>query len=173
EDAPDAFAFIEANPRLQVEHTVTGEVLGIDLVRTQIAIAGGATLAGLRLEPPRIGAPRGRALQLRGSREPMDADGHARPEGGVLEAFAPPTGPGVRVDTFGYAGYRTSAAYDSLLAKLVVHSPSPAYADALARARRALREFRIEGVRTNLEFLEALLGHPAVAANEVTTRFVD
>lgn len=173
EDAPDAFAFIEANPRLQVEHTVTEEVLGIDLVRTQIAIAGGATLASLGLEQSRIGAPRGHAIQLRVNMESMDAEGNARPEGGVLEAFDPPTGPGVRVDTFGYAGYRTSAAYDSLLAKLVVHSPSPAYADALARARRALREFRIEGVRTNLGFLEALLGHPALAANEVTTRFVD
>ena len=173
EDAPEAFAFIEANPRLQVEHTVTEEVLGIDLVRTQLAIAGGATLASLGIGQDRIGRPRGHAIQLRINMETMDAEGNARPEGGVLEAFDPPTGPGVRVDTFGYAGYRTSAAYDSLLAKLVVHSPSPSYGDAVARARRALREFRIEGVRTNLGFLEALLGHPKVATNEVTTRFVD
>ncbi len=173
EDAPDAFAFIEANPRIQVEHTVTEEVLGIDLVRTQLAIAGGATLASLGLDPARIGAPRGHAIQLRINMETMDAQGNTRPQGGTLAAFDPPTGPGVRVDTFGYAGYRTSAAFDSLLAKLVVHSPSPDYADALGRARRALREFRIEGVKTNLGFLEALLAHPAVVANQVSTRFID
>ncbi|MCO5120130.1 MAG: carbamoyl-phosphate synthase large subunit [Burkholderiaceae bacterium] len=173
EDAPDAFAFIEANPRLQVEHTVTEEVLGIDLVRTQLAIAGGATLAGLGLDNSRVGAPRGHAIQLRINMETMGADGSTRPQGGTLGAFDPPTGPGVRVDTFGYAGYRTSAAFDSLLAKLVVHSASPDYADAIARARRALREFRIEGVKTNIGFLEALLAHPAVVANRVTTRFVD
>ena len=150
--------FIEANPRLQVEHTVTEEVTGVDLVKTQIRIAGGATLRELHLSRDAAPKPRGFALQARVNMETMTEAGDAKPAGGTLTAFAPPNGPGVRVDTFGYSGYTTSPNYDSLLAKVIVHSASNEFADVLARARRALGEFAIGGVATNLAFLRALLG---------------
>lgn len=167
----DAFAFIEANPRLQVEHTVTEEVMGCDLVGIQLDLAAGASLADLGLRQQDIAPPRGFALQLRVNMEEIGADGTARPGGGTITGFDPPGGPGVRVDGFGHAGYRTVASFDSLLAKLVVASPG-GFAAALARARRALDEFRIEGIATNLAFLRALLSRPEVAASAVTTRFI-
>jgi acetyl/propionyl-CoA carboxylase alpha subunit len=168
-----AFAFIEANPRLQVEHTVTEEVLGVDLVKSQIAVASGATLASLGLTQAAVPAPRGYAVQLRINMEVMDAKGLTKPTGGTLEVFDPPSGPGVRVDTFGYAGYKTSAAYDSLLAKVIVHSPAASWPDVVQKAARALREFRIEGVATNIPFIQAVLAHPDFVANRVSTNFID
>ena len=168
-----AFAFIEANPRLQVEHTVTEEVLGVDLVKSQIAVASGATLASLGLTQTAVPAPRGCAVQLRINMEVMDAKGLTKPTGGTLEVFDPPSGPGVRVDTFGYAGYRTSAAYDSLLAKVIVHSPAASWPDVVQKAARALREFRIEGVAINIPFIQAVLAHPDFVANRVSTGFID
>ena len=168
------FAFIEANPRLQVEHTVTEAVLDVDLVQAQIAVAEGATLADLGLDAARIARPRGFALQLRVNTESMDATGAAQPATGELSGFLPPTGPGVRVDTAGYPGYRVGSAFDPLLAKVVVHSPSPRFADVVLRAQRALREFEIAGVATNLPFLGALLAHPDFATQHgVNTRFID
>jgi len=169
----DEFVFIEANPRLQVEHTVTEAVTGIDLVKTQIELALGASLAELNLSQEEIPGARGYALQLRINMETMDASGAAMPAGGLLAVFEPPVGPGVRVDTFGYAGYRTSADFDSLLAKLIVHSPTRSFAAAVGRAYRALAEFRIEGVATNIEFLQNLLALPAVIDNRVYTRFIE
>ncbi|RCW67553.1 acetyl-CoA carboxylase family protein [Pseudorhodoferax soli] len=168
----DRFVFIEANPRLQVEHTVTEAVYGVDLVQAQIRVALGATLAALGLRQADIPAPRGHAVQLRVNMESMQADGSALPAAGLLTAYELPSGPGVRVDGFGYAGYRTSSNYDALLAKLVVHAPG-GYADAVARARRALGETRIQGVATNLGFLAATLAHPEVQANDVSTRWLD
>jgi len=168
-----AFAFIEANPRLQVEHTVTEEVLGVDLVKSQIAIASGATLASLGLTQAAVPAPRGYAVQLRINMEVMDAKGLTKPTGGTLEVFDPPSGPGVRVDTFGYAGYKTSAAYDSLLAKVIVHSAAASWPDVVQKAARALREFRIEGVATNIPFIQVVLAHPDFVANRVSTNFID
>lgn len=165
--------FIEANPRLQVEHTVTEEVTGIDLVKTQIRIAGGATLRELHLSADAVPKPRGYALQARVNMETMTEAGDAKPAGGTLTAFAPPNGPGVRVDTFGYSGYTTSPNYDSLLAKVIVYSASSEFPDVLARARRALAEFAIGGVATNLAFLRALLAHEDVVANRVSTRFIE
>jgi acetyl/propionyl-CoA carboxylase alpha subunit/acetyl-CoA carboxylase carboxyltransferase component len=172
-DEDGSFVFIEANPRLQVEHTVTEEVTGVDLVQTQLRLAAGATLAELGLTQDAIPAPRGFAIQLRVNMETMDRAGHVTPAGGTLDVFEVPSGPGIRVDSFGYAGYRTSAAFDSLLAKLVVSSPSPRYEDVLNRARRALTEFRIEGVETNITFLGAVLRDPRFAADEIHTRFVE
>jgi acetyl/propionyl-CoA carboxylase alpha subunit len=168
-----AFAFIEANPRLQVEHTVTEEVLGVDLVKSQIAVASGATLASLGLTQAAVPVPRGYAVQLRINMEVMDAKGLTKPTGGTLEVFDPPSGPGVRVDTFGYAGYKTSAAYDSLLAKVIVHSSAASWPDVVQKAARALREFRIEGVATNIPFIQAVLAHPDFVANRVSTGFID
>ncbi|WP_342738199.1 carboxyl transferase domain-containing protein [Bradyrhizobium sp. B117] len=171
--AEDSFAFIEANPRLQVEHTVTEEVLGLDLVRAQLAVAAGASLASLGLAQGSVPKPRGYAMQLRVNMETLDETGATHPTGGVLTVFEPPSGPGVRVDSFGYAGYKTSAAFDSLLAKVIVHTPGEAWHDVVAKASRALREFRIDGVVTNIAFLQAVLAHPDFRTNRIATDFID
>lgn len=171
-DGDGAFAFIEANPRLQVEHTVTEEVLSIDLVRSQLAVADGATLASLGLDQASVPRPRGFAMQLRINMETMDATGATQPTGGTLAVFEPPSGPGVRVDTFGYAGYKTSAAFDSLLAKVIVHTPLK-WEDVVAKGARTLREFRIEGVATNISFIQAILGNADFKANRISTSFID
>ena len=168
-----AFAFIEANPRLQVEHTVTEEVLGLDLVQSQLAVAAGATLGSLGLAQAYIPKPRGYAMQLRVNMEVMDETGGTRPTGGTLALFDLPSGPGVRVDTFGYSGYRTSTAFDSLLAKVIVHSPGGNWTDVVHKASRTLREFRIGGVATNIPFLAAILAHPDFVENRVSTGFIE
>ena len=168
-----AFAFIEANPRLQVEHTVTEEVLGLDLVQSQLAVAAGATLGSLGLAQAYIPKPRGFAMQLRVNMEVMDETGGTRPTGGTLALFDLPSGPGVRVDTFGYSGYRTSTAFDSLLAKVIVHSPGGNWTDVVHKATRTLREFRIGGVATNIPFLAAILAHPDFVENRVSTGFIE
>jgi len=170
DDTTGDFFFIEANPRLQVEHTVTEEVYGVDLVKAQLRLAAGKSLKETGVD----GAiPRGHAIQLRVNMETMTADGSAKPGGGTLTAFEPPSGPGVRIDTYGYAGYRTNPNFDSLLAKVIVHAPSVDFADALSRAERALAAFRLEGVPSNLAFLRALIAHPDFKADKVYTRFVD
>ena len=169
----DRFAFIEANPRLQVEHTVTEQVLGVDLVQAQFKVAGGATLGSLGLAQPYVPKPRGYAMQLRVNMETMDETGATQPTGGVLSMFDLPSGPGVRVDTFGYSGYRTSAAFDSLLAKVIVHSAGGDWGDVVQKAARTLREFRIGGVATNIPFLSAILSHADFAANHISTGFID
>jgi acetyl/propionyl-CoA carboxylase alpha subunit/acetyl-CoA carboxylase carboxyltransferase component len=169
----EPFAFIEANPRLQVEHTVTEQVLGVDLVKSQLAVATGATLGSLGLAQSYVPKPRGYAIQLRVNMETMDETGATQPTGGTLTMFDLPSGPGVRVDTFGYSGYTTSAAFDSLLAKVIVHSPGGEWADAVRKASRTLREFRIGGVATNIPFLAAVLAHPDFAANRISTGFID
>jgi acetyl/propionyl-CoA carboxylase alpha subunit/acetyl-CoA carboxylase carboxyltransferase component len=171
-ESPERFVYIETNPRLQVEHTVTEEVTGVDLVKAQLRIAGGETLAQIGLDP-RKPTPPGYAIQLRINMETMRADGVVVPSTGLLRVYEPASGPGVRVDGYGYGGFRPSPNFDSLLAKLIVHSPSPRYEDAIIRARRALSEFRIEGIGVNLGFLAALLDHPDVARNRVSTRFLD
>src|SRR6476660_8067081 len=168
-----AFAFIEANPRLQVEHTVTEEVLGVDLVQAQLAVAAGATLGSLGLAQAYIPKPRGYAMQLRVNMEVMDETGATRPTGGTLDLFDLPAGPGVRVDTFGCSGCKTSAAFDSLLAKVIVHSTGPNWTDVVQKAARTLREFRIAGVATNIPFLGAVLAHPDFVANRISTGFID
>ncbi|NMG68480.1 carbamoyl-phosphate synthase large subunit, partial [Azoarcus indigens] len=125
------FYFMEANPRVQVEHTVTEMVTGIDLVVTQLALAQGASLADVGLAQPI--APRGHAVQVRINAETLDASGQPHPSTGMLTAFEPPNGPGVRVDTCGYAGYRPNPRFDSLLAKLIVHAPHGTYAQTLTQ----------------------------------------
>ncbi|WP_394621528.1 carboxyl transferase domain-containing protein [Lentzea sp. JNUCC 0626] len=148
--AGDSWAFLEVNPRLQVEHTVTEMVSGVDLVRTQLLLAWGGDVDYTPLN-------RGAAVQVRLNQT----------SGGVLSSFGLPAGPGVRVDTHGYVGYRVGTAYDGLLAKLVVHGEDLDV--ALNRARRALGEFSVSGVSTNLEFLKSLLAQDIVGA---TTDFV-
>lgn len=171
EDSGD-FVFMEANPRIQVEHTVTEAVTGLDLVQLQIRLAAGSSLAQLGLEQARVPAPRGFAVQLRINLEAMQADGSARPTGGTLSAYEPPGGHGIRVDGYGYSGYTTNPGFDSLLAKLIVHADAD-YPATLRRAYRALCEFRLEGVPSNLPFLQSLLQRPEVQANRVTTGFID
>jgi acetyl/propionyl-CoA carboxylase alpha subunit/acetyl-CoA carboxylase carboxyltransferase component len=165
------FMFIEANARLQVEHTVTEAVTSVDLVQTQIRLAQGATLAELGLDAPGIATPRGYAIQARVNMETIGADGTVRPAGGTLTVYEAPGGPGVRTDGFGYSGYRTSSVFDSLLAKVIAHSPD--FATAVGRTTRALSEFRIDGVATNIPFLRAILAHPDFLAGNVHTRWVD
>ena len=152
-DGDESFAFIEANARLQVEHTVTEEVTGVDLVQSQIRLAAGETLADLGLDQPEIARPRGYAIQVRVNMETFADDGSIRPSGGKLTAYEAPGGPGIRTDGFAYAGYETSPSFDSLLAKLIGHSPSTNLSDAISRTSRALSEFRISGVETNIPFL--------------------
>ena len=170
--ADATFAFMEANPRLQVEHTVTEMVTGVDLVQTQFAIASGASLSdlGLNAAPP---IPRGLAIQVRVNTEQMRPDGMALPKGGTLTHFAPPSGPGVRTDTHGFTGYTPSPAFDSLLAKVIAHEPSGDFERALRKTARALEEFELVGIPTNRDFLRAMLGDADVIADRVYTRFVE
>jgi acetyl/propionyl-CoA carboxylase alpha subunit/acetyl-CoA carboxylase carboxyltransferase component len=172
-ERPGTFVFIEANPRLQVEHTVTEAVTGVDLVAAQLALAAGRSLADVGLSQGRVPSPRGLAMEVRVNAETVAADGSVRPSAGALETFAVPTGPGVRVDTSGYAGYRPNPRFDSLLAKVVVHVAAPDVPAVVAKAARALGELRADGVATNVPFLRRLLRHPALATYGVTTRFVD
>ena len=167
------FIFIEANARLQVEHTVTEEVTGVDLVQSQIRLAHGMTLAELGLDAPGIATPRGYAIQVRVNMETLRPDGQFRPGGGTLAVYEAPNGPGVRTDGFGYAGYKTSANFDSLLAKVIVHSAARDFAQVVAKTQRALSEFRLEGVGTNIPFLHNILAHPDLLTGAVHTRWVD
>ncbi|MFC7304529.1 carboxyl transferase domain-containing protein [Streptomyces monticola] len=167
----EEFHFIEANPRLQVEHTVTEEVTGVDLVQVQLRLAAGESLGdvGLSAPPPR---PRGFAVQARVNAESALPDGTVTPSSGTLSRFEVPTGPGVRVDTAARTGDVVGVRYDSLLAKVVAQVPGGGFAAACARARRALGEFTVEGVRTSIPLLRAVLDHPAFIAGGVGTGFV-
>lgn len=167
----EEFHFIEANPRLQVEHTVTEEVTGVDLVSVQLRLALGETLADLGLaEPPPW--PLGHAVQARVNAEVTAADGTVRPSAGRLTRFDVPTGPGVRVDTAARAGACLGVRYDSLLAKVIVRVPSADFPAACVRARRALGEFAVEGVRTGIPLLRAILAHPGFTAGGAHTGFL-
>src|SRR5262249_1751847 len=154
------------------EHTVTEEVTGIDLVKLQLELAAGRSLAELRVDRPDLCPPRGFALQARVNTQTIAADGSVAPAGGTVSAFDLPSGPGVRGDTAGHVGYRTNPRFDSLLAKVVGHTTSGRFAEAVARAARALAELRIEGAATNVAFLGRLLARPEVVANRVHTGFV-
>ncbi len=142
----ERYVFIEVNPRLQVEHTVTEEVYGIDLVQLQLEIAAGKTLSEMGYRKEQGSPSSGYAVQARVNTEMLNQAGEVRATSGTLRIFEPPSGPGVRIDTHGYAGYSIVPAFDSLLAKVIVRSKSAEYTDALKRTARALREFRIDGV---------------------------
>jgi len=167
------FVFIEANARLQVEHTVTEEVTGVDIVQAQLRLAEGASIAELGLDDRQVAELRGYAIQARVNMETIAEDGSVRPASGTLTVYEAPSGPGVRVDGFGYSGYRTNPAFDSLLAKVVGHSPSMDFKQAITRTLRALSEFRIDGVATNIPFLRNILAHEDFEAGRIYTRFVD
>ena len=165
------FAFIETNARLQVEHTVTEEVTGVDIVKAQLQLAGGATLAELGLDGSH--EPRGFAIQARVCMEAVGEDGTIRPASGTLSAYEAPSGPGIRTDGFGYSGYETSLNFDSLLAKVIGYAATGGLEAAVSRTTRALSEFRLEGVDTNIGFLQNILAHPDFESGAVHTRFVD
>ncbi len=163
-----AHVFIEANPRIQVEHTVTEAITGIDLVGAQLGIAAGSTLADLGLaSPPPIS---GIAVQLRVNAERMASDGSILPVAGCIERFEQPGGTGIRVDSHATRGFEVSPRYDSLLAKVIVHA-----ADAdmlLRRARRALDELVVDGVHTNVGVLRRLLANGKVASLDLHTTLI-
>ncbi len=172
-DARQPYVFIEANPRLQVEHTVTEEVTGVDLVQAQMAIAAGQSLASLGLDPAAPPRAQGFSIQWRINAETLDAQGVARPASGTIERCEWPSGPGVRVDTHAVVGTSPSPHFDSLLAKLVVSHRSPRFEDALRRSRRALAECRIDGLATNLDVLRALVDDADVQHQSVHTTWFD
>ena len=167
-----AFYFIEVNPRIQVEHTVTEEVTGVDIVRAQIRVAEGARIgdAGAGLPRQDQVALNGHALQCRVTTE--DPENGFAPDYGRLMVYRSPGGLGVRLDGgTAYSGAVITPYYDSLLVKVTVWAPA---VDALiARMDRVLREFRIRGLSTNLQFLENVIGHPKFLHGEYTTNFID
>lgn len=168
-----SFAFLEVNARLQVEHTITEEVTGIDLVQTQLRIAGGESLPDIGLDQAVIQHRRGYAIQARVNMETITTNGDVRPSGGTLTTYEAPSGPGVRTDGFGYANYTTSPSFDSLLAKVIGYSRTNNFADAVKRTYRALSEFKVEGVQTNIPFLQSVLTHADFVEGKVYTRWVD
>ncbi|MBT1157738.1 pyruvate carboxylase [Aminobacter anthyllidis] len=166
------FYFIEVNPRIQVEHTVTEQVTGIDIVKAQIHI-----LDGFAIGTPESGVPvqadirlNGHALQCRITTE--DPEQNFIPDYGRITAYRGATGFGIRLDGgTAYSGAVITRFYDPLLEKVTAWAPNPV--EAIARMHRALREFRIRGVATNLTFLEAIITHPAFRDNSYTTKFID
>src|SRR6056297_1511117 len=165
------FYFIEVNPRVQVEHTVTEEVTGIDIVQAQIRIAEGKTIQEATGKPNQDSITlNGHALQTRITTE--DPQNNFIPDYGRLTAYRAATGMGIRLDGgTAYAGGVITRFYDSLLVKITAHAQTPE--GAIARMDRALREFRIRGVSTNISFVENLLKHPVFLSNDYTTKFID
>ncbi|WAL40753.1 pyruvate carboxylase [Brevibacterium sp. BRM-1] len=170
-DGPRAgkHAFIEMNPRIQVEHTVTEEITDVDLVQSQMRIAAGESLADLGLSQDSV-AIKGAALQCRITTE--DPANSFRPDTGQITAYRSAGGAGVRLDGGTvYAGAEVSAHFDSMLVKCTCRGRD--FAQAVSRARRALAEFRIRGVSTNIGFLRAVLDDPAFAAGDLATNFIE
>ena len=168
-DPQGRYVFIEMNPRIQVEHTVTEEVTDVDLVRSQMRIASGETLADLGLSQETV-TLRGAALQCRITTE--DPANGFRPDTGVITTYRSPGGAGIRLDGgTTYTGAEVSAHFDSMLTKLTCRGRD--FASAVDRARRAVAEFRIRGVATNIPFLQAVLDDPDFRAGRVTTAFIE
>ncbi len=157
--------FIEVNARIQVEHAVTELVTGLDLIEQQLRLASGEKLS-LRQKDVDI---RGHAIQCRINAEDPDHD--FRPSPGLVDTFVPPGGPGVRVDTHGYSGYRIPPNYDSMVAKLLVHRPNRE--GAIQGMLRALDEFVIEGVKTTIPLQRRILNHPDFRMGRHDTGFVE
>jgi len=164
-DTDGRFYFMEMNTRIQVEHPVTEMVTSFDLVKEQIRVAAGQPISfqgdGRRL--------RGHAIECRINAE--DPYRNFQPSPGLITAYHPPGGPGVRVDTHVYAGYTVPPYYDSLLAKVIVHGYDRA--EALTRMGQALDSFILEGVTTTIPFLARVIHHPDFVAGNVDTRFLE
>ena len=163
---PDGhFYFMEMNTRIQVEHPVTEMVTNFDLVKEQIRVAAGERV-DLELKGNRV---RGHAIECRVNAE--NPFRNFQPSPGTITTYHPPGGPGVRVDTHIYSGYTVPPYYDSLIAKLIVHGRDRS--EALARMHQALDSFIIEGITTNIPFLQRLVSHPAFQKGEVDTKFLE
>jgi pyruvate carboxylase len=167
-DESGHYVFIEMNPRIQVEHTVTEEITDVDLVSSQLRIASGETLDDLGLRQQDI-RPHGAALQCRITTE--DPANGFRPDTGRISAYRSPGGAGIRLDGSTNLGAEISAHFDSMLVKLTCRGRD--FHTAVSRARRAIAEFRIRGVSTNIPFLQAVLEDPDFQAGRVTTSFID
>jgi pyruvate carboxylase len=168
-DESGQHVFIEMNPRIQVEHTVTEEVTDVDLVAAQLRVAAGATLADLELAQDAVRL-RGAALQCRITTE--DPANGFRPDTGVISTYRSPGGAGIRLDGGTvHVGAEVSAHFDSMLAKLTCRGRD--FSTAVRRARRALAEFRVRGVATNIPFLQALLADEDFQAGRLTTSFIE
>ncbi len=170
--ADKEFYFIEVNPRIQVEHTVTEEITGIDIVKAQIRIAEGEKICKPgSIIPPQSGISiSGTAIQCRVTAE--DPHNNFIPDYGNIIAYRSPSGPGIRLDGgMAYTGAWISRAYDSLLVKVTARGSDGN--ESISRMRRALMEFRVRGVATNLSFLLQLLTHPKFQSGDYNTRFID
>jgi acetyl-CoA carboxylase biotin carboxylase subunit len=159
-----SFYFMEMNTRIQVEHPVTEMVTGYDLVKEQIRAA-----AGLPISVAEVVEFRGHSIECRINAE--DPERNFAPSPGVITTYHPPGGPGVRLDTHVYAGYRVPPFYDSLLAKVIVHGSTRE--EALARMRNALSSFMLEGVHTTIPFLLQLMDNPDFVAGDIDTKFLE
>ncbi|MFC0247671.1 MULTISPECIES: carboxyl transferase domain-containing protein [Citricoccus] len=164
-DKPGAYFFIEANPRLQVEHGITEEVTGVDLVRTQLRISAGASLAECGLDPADTVTVRGTAVEARVTVEPGGPDRVSR--------FEAPSGPGIRVETHGFEGMDVNRVYDPLLGKVIVHREGSSLHEVMDELREVLTGFRIEGPHTNLPLLDRLLSMEEVRCGTTTSDFLD
>jgi pyruvate carboxylase len=167
-DESGDYVFIEMNPRIQVEHTVTEEITDVDLVSSQLRIASGETLEDLGLTQDGV-RPHGAALQCRITTE--DPANGFRPDTGRISALRTPGGAGIRLDGSTNLGAEISAHFDSMLVKLTCRGRD--FQTAVNRARRAMAEFRIRGVSTNIPFLQAVLDDPDFQAGRITTSFID
>jgi acetyl-CoA carboxylase, biotin carboxylase subunit len=163
-DEDGSFYFMEMNTRIQVEHPVTETLTGIDLVKEQIRVASGEPLSVTELPPLR-----GHVIECRINAE--DPSRNFQPSPGKIEAFHPPGGPGVRLDTHVYAGYTVPPYYDSLLAKLICQGRDRE--EAMTRMRVALESFIIEGVTTTAPFLSRVMTHPKFRAGDIDTKFLE
>ena len=162
------YVFIEMNPRIQVEHTVTEEITDVDLVASQLRIADGETLENLGLAQDTLQI-RGAAMQCRITTE--DPANGFRPDTGRITSYRSPGGAGIRLDGATHLGAEIGAHFDSLLVKLTCRGRD--YATAVARSRRALAEFRVRGVSTNIPFLLAVVNDPDFRAGRITTSFIE
>ncbi|MEM8498917.1 MAG: carboxyl transferase domain-containing protein [Pseudomonadota bacterium] len=164
-------AFIELNPRLQVEHTVTEEVTGLDLVALQFSLSQQLTLeeSGLSNAP----LQQGFAIQSRLCSETMQSDCTALSQGGTITLFEPPSGPGIRVDHYAYGGYTTNPNFDTLIAKVVTHTKQGNFQQAVTAHYRALCACKLNGIETNLDFLKSLIHNPGLAAQNFDTGFIE
>jgi acetyl-CoA carboxylase biotin carboxylase subunit len=163
-DEDGSFYFMEMNTRIQVEHPVTEMCTGVDLVKEQIRAA-----AGLPLSVPEPIQLNGHAIECRINAE--DPDRNFAPSPGTIHTYHAPGGPGVRIDSHVYAGYRVPPFYDSLLGKVITHGSTRE--EALARMRNALSSFVLEGVHTTIPFLLRVLNHPEFVAGEIDTKFLE
>jgi len=165
-DTDGRFYFMEMNTRVQVEHPVTEQITGVDIIKEQIRIASGSVMKHANQEDIVI---RGHAIEFRINAE--DPAHNFRPHPGLVEVFNPPGGFGVRVDSHLYSGYRVPATYDSLLAKLIVWGETRK--EAIARGRRALDEFIVTGIPTTIPFHQVVVDHPVFQSGDVYTDFIE